>query len=249
MKEFKIEILNPEEVKLLFERWGRFSCRCYATPKRFAGKVGKACLKSGHFSGSRTRYIEIDVSNVPRALVDQIIRKEQGFVKNVESGRYVDFSEFEWYTSPLIANIPEAKEIYDNHMLSTRETYQQLVKILNDHGITGERAFEAARGVSPMNYRTGMVIGMTIESFIDLCHKRLCTRTQEHSRHLMKMIRDAVLEIVPELTPYAVVQCEHLMWCPEGSKCCGYYPTKEEVDLEYKKIINTIRAEKREGDK
>lgn len=241
MKDFKIEILNPDEVKILFNRWGRFAAKCYDTPIKFADKVGKSCLKSGHFSGSRTRYIEIDVSNVPRALVDQIIRKEQGFVKNVESGRYVDFSNFDYYTSPLIANIPEAKEIYDNQMLSAREAYKKLVKILNDHGIEGERAFEAARGVSPMNYRTGMVIGMTIESFIDLCHKRLCVRTQEHSRHLIKMIRDAVIEIVPELAPYAVKQCEYLMWCPEGSKCCGYYPTKEEVLEQYNEIIKSKR--------
>lgn len=244
MKEFKIEILNPEEVKELFNRWGRFATKCYDTPVKFANKVGKFCLKSGHFSGSRTRYIEIDVSNVPRALVDQIIRKEQGFVKNVESGRYIDFSDFEYYTPPLIANIPEAKEIYDNHMLSTRETYSKLVEILNKNGITGERAFEAARGVSPMNYRTGMVIGMTIEALIELCHKRLCTRTQEHSRHLIKMIRDAVVEIVPELAPYTVVQCEHLLWCPEGNKCCGLYPTKEEVEKAYKEIANNIRKEK-----
>ena len=241
MKDFKIEILNPDEVKILFNRWGRFAAKCYDTPIKFADKVGKSCLKSGHFSGSRSRYIEIDVSNVPRALVDQIIRKEQGFVKNVESGRYVNFSDFDYYTSPLIANIPEAKEIYDNHMLSTKETYTKLVKILNEHGITGEKAYEAARGVSPMNYRTGMVIGMTIEALIDLCHKRLCTRTQEHSRHLIKMIKDAVIEIVPELKPYLVIQCEHLMWCPEGSKCCGYYPTKEEVEEKYIEIIKSKR--------
>lgn len=241
MKDFKIEILNPDEVKILFNRWGRFAAKCYDTPIKFSDKVGKSCLKSGHFSGSRSRYIEIDVSNVPRALVDQIIRKEQGFVKNVESGRYVNFSDFDYYTSPLIANIPEAKEIYDNHMLSTKETYTKLVKILNEHGITGEKAYEAARGVSPMNYRTGMVIGMTIEALIDLCHKRLCTRTQEHSRHLIKMIKDAVIEIVPELKPYLVIQCEHLMWCPEGSKCCGYYPTKEEVEEKYIEIIKSKR--------
>lgn len=241
MKDFKIKILNPEEVKVLFNHWGRFAAKCYDTPIKFADKVGKSCLKSGHFSGSRSRYIEIDVSNVPRALVDQIIRKEQGFVKNVESGRYVDFSDFDYYTSPLIANIPEAKKIYDNHMLSTKEIYTKLVKILNKHGIKGEKAFEAARGVSPMNYRTGMVIGTTIESLIDLCHKRLCTRTQEHSRHLIKMIRDAVIEIVPELKPYLVVQCEHLMWCPEGSKCCGYFPTKEQIHEQYMQIVKSNR--------
>ena len=62
----------------------------------------------------------------------------------------------------------------------------------------------------------------------------------------MKLIRDAVLEIVPELKPYAVIQCEHLMWCPEGSKCCGYYPTKEEVELKYKEIIKETRKARKE---
>lgn len=133
-------------------------------------------------------------------------------------------------------------------MLSTREVYTKLVEILNEHGIKGERAYEAARGVSPMNYRTGMVIGMTVEAFIELCHKRLCTRTQEHSRYLMQLIRDAVIEIVPELKPYAVIQCEYLLWCPEGSKCCGYYPTKEAVEEQYKLIAKDIKANKK-GDK
>ena len=39
MKEFKIEILNPEEVKILFERWGRFAAKCYDTPLKFAERV------------------------------------------------------------------------------------------------------------------------------------------------------------------------------------------------------------------
>ena len=228
MDKFQIKILNPEEVKTLFKRWGTFACKCYDTPAKYAERVGKSCLQSGHFSGSRSIYIEIDVSNVPRALVDQKIRREQGCVKNVESGRYVDFSDFDYYTSPLIANDPIAKEIYDEHMKATREVYSLLVKRLNEKGITGERAFEAARGVAPMNYRTGMVLGLTLEALIGLCHERLCSRTQEHSRHLIKMIRDEVLKLIPELEPYLVVKCDYLQWCPEGSKCCGRKPTRKE---------------------
>lgn len=228
MDKFQIKILNPEEVKDIFKHWGTFAAKCYDTPIKYADRVGKSCLGSGHFSGSRSRYIEIDVSNVPRALVDQIIRREQGCVKNVESGRYVDFSNFDYYTSPLIAKNPKAKEIYDAHMEVTRKVYSELVNILNEEGITGERAFEAARGVSPMNYRTGMVIGLTIEALIGLCHDRLCTRTQEHSRYLIKMIRDAVVELVPELDEYLVVKCDYLQWCPEGKKCCGRKPTRDQ---------------------
>ena len=98
-----------------------------------------------------------------------------------------------------------------------------------------------------MNYRTGMVIGMTIEALIDIYQERACFRTQEHSRHLIKMIGKAVLEIVPELEPYLVIKCEYLKWCPEGSKCCGYFPTKEEVGNKYDEIIKQLRIEKRKA--
>lgn len=179
---------------------------------------------------------------MPRALVDQIIRREQGCVKNVESGRYVDFSGFDYYTSPLIANDPIAKEIYDKHMESTRETYSKLVQILNEKGISGEKAFEAARGVAPMNYRTGMVLGLTLEALIGLCHERLCTRTQEHSRHLIKMIRNEVVKLVPELESYLVVKCEYLQWCPEGKKCCGKKQTRKEF-LEFIKSNKSNKGE------
>ena len=99
MEKFKIEIINPEEVKELFKHWGQFACKCYDTPLKYAERVGKSCLETGHFSGSRSRYIEIDVSNVPRDMIDQIIRREQGLVKNVQSGRYCDFSKFDYYVS------------------------------------------------------------------------------------------------------------------------------------------------------
>lgn len=239
MDKFKIKILNPEEVKDLFKTWGTFSCKCYDTPVKYAERVGKSCLESGHFSGSRSVYINIDVSGVPRALIDQIVRKEQGCVKNVESGRYVDFSNFDYYTSPLIANDEIAKEIYDKHMEATREAYKKIVERLNEKGIKGEKAYEAARGVSPMNYRTGMVIGLTVEALISLCHNRLCVRTQEHSRRLIRMIRDEVVKLVPELKEYLVIKCEYLQWCPEGKKCCGYKPTREQ----FLEIINNHKEE------
>ena len=227
MEKFKIEIINPEEVKELFKHWGRFSCKCYDTPLKYAERVGKSCLETGHFSGSRSRYIEIDVSNVPRDMIDQIIRREQGLVKNVQSSRYCDFSKFDYYTPKVIAKIPEAKELYDAHMIRTRNTYSELSNILAKNGITGEKNYEACRGVSPMSYRTGMVIGITIEALIEVCHKRLCVRSQEHSRYFIKMVKDAVLEIIPELKPYLVPSCEYLLWCPEGKRCCGKFPTKE----------------------
>lgn len=238
MNDFKIEIINPEEVKLLFKSWGRFSCKCYDTPIKFAERIGKSCLETGHFSGSRSRYIEFDITNVPRALVDQLVRKEIGTCKNVESGRYVNFSDFDYYTPPTLLKYPHIKEVYDAHMEYTRNSYNTISKMLEEVGIKGEKNYEICRGVAPMNYETGLCIAFTVESFIDVCHERLCVCSQEHIRKLVKMMRDEVIKLLPELENHLVAKCDALLYCPESPKrTCGRHIQKDELKLalqEYK---------------
>lgn len=36
-----------------------------------------------------------------------------------------------------------------------------------------------------------------------------------------KYSEDFAKELVP--------QCKHLLWCPEGKRCCGVRPTKEQL--------------------
>lgn len=232
MNNFKIEIINPDEVKELFKHWGRFSCKCYNTPIKYAERVGKSCLETGHFSGSRSRYIEFDITNVPRALVDQLIRKEIGTAKNVESGRYVNFANFEYYTPPTLLKYPHIKEVYDAHMVATKNTYRTISRMLEEVGITGEKNYEICRGVSPMNYETGLCIAFTIESFIDVCHERLCVCSQEHIRKLIKMMRDEVVKLLPELEGYLVPKCVNQLYCSESPRrTCGAFPQKNELKL------------------
>lgn len=50
----KVTVLNPEEVKCLFEHWGTFAKVCYDS-KGSAAAIGKHCMASGHFSGSKER--------------------------------------------------------------------------------------------------------------------------------------------------------------------------------------------------
>ena len=232
MNNFRIEIINKEEVKELFKHWGRFSCKCYNTPIKYAEKVGKSCLETGHFSGSRSRYIEFDVTNVPRALVDQLVRKEIGCAKNVASGRYIDYSNFTYYTPPILKAVPKALAIYEEHMEITKTNYKKMSEILSENGITGEKNFEICRGISPMNYNTGLCIGFTIESFIDVCHERLCVCAQEHIRRLVKMMRDEVVKLLPELEGHLVAKCDALLYCPESAKrSCGRHIQKDELKL------------------
>lgn len=66
-----VELLNKEQIKDLYKNHGLFACGCYATPDKYADKVGKACQKSGHMSGSRCEYFIFRVNDVDRGCYDE----------------------------------------------------------------------------------------------------------------------------------------------------------------------------------
>ena len=39
----QVKIINPEVLKDLYKNHGEFACECYATPKKYAAKVGESC--------------------------------------------------------------------------------------------------------------------------------------------------------------------------------------------------------------
>ena len=91
----KVEHLNTEIFDKLFYNWCETSYVCYDTHGREA-QVGRHCLKSGHFSGSRGDYIKFKITEVPRFVIDQAVRHEVGVFKNVQSFRYVDKDGFKY---------------------------------------------------------------------------------------------------------------------------------------------------------
>ena len=95
-----------------------------------------------------------------------------------------------------------------------------------------------------MNYETGLVIGFTIEALINFMHKRLCVCSQDHIRKLAKLMKQEVVEILPELETYLVAICDANGWCPESPKrTCNKYPQKEVV-LE---LVKNYKKENKNG--
>lgn len=230
-ENFKVEIINKEEVKNIFKSWGTSACVCYDTPQKFAEKVGQSCLQTKHFSGSRGDYIKFKIEGVPRALVDQLIRHEVGVYKNVKSQRYTDSSNLGVYYPKEILVDKELTKAWDDILELIVEGYNKTVDTLKEKGCTNEQAREVARGLIPMNVESGLVIGFTIEALINFMNKRLCTCSQEHIRYLAVLMKNAVIEILPQLTDKLVPACISLMYCPESAKrSCGIRPQKEELE-------------------
>lgn len=234
----KVTILNPEETTRLFEYWGKASCVCYDTETETPEKVGKHCMNSGHFSGSRGRFILFKVEGCPRFTIDQAVRHEIGVMKNVQSFRYVSKDSFVYEVPSEITDNAELLAKYHSHMMKTMELYTEIQEYVFNKTGSHERANEQARHVLPISTHADFVIGMTVEALIHFANARLCVRAEDKIRELAVGIKKATVEVLPELKDKLVPNCQALLWCPEGKASCGAYPTKNQL----KKMIAEVKA-------
>ena len=221
LKDFKVELKNPEEVKEFVKRHGEFSKVCYNTPKEKAEKVGEHCLESGHLSGSRHLYMVFELENVPRSLIDQLVRHEQGVVKNVQSLRYCNKKEdVNVYVAPeVMKDVYLRAEIIGIEQI-IRESYENIQATLKDAGLTGEKSNEIARTILPIGISTKCSFAVNLEGLIHLANVRLCNRAELPIRTIVKEMVEQVVEVEPRYKPFLVPNCKKLGYCPEGEHSC-----------------------------
>lgn len=234
----KVTILNPEETTRLFEYWGKASCVCYDTVTNTPEKVGRGCMNSGHFSGSRGRYILFKVEGCPRFCIDQAVRHEDGVMKNVQSFRYVSKDSFAYEVPSEITDNEVLLSKYHAHMMKTMELYTEIQEYVFGKTNSHERANEQARHVLPISTHADFVIGMTVEALIHFANVRLCVRAEDKIRELALAMKRVTIELLPELNDKLVPNCQALLWCPESHASCGAYPTKNQL----KKMIAEVKA-------
>lgn len=253
-----VTLLNPDVLKNLYKNHGEFACECYDTPKKYAERVGKSCEESGHMSGSRCEYIKFEIEG-DRGTLEQTMRSEIGvrynpeekyyymdmieaiprvspdeIVKNMASFRYIDKNNFTYVTPRNIEKYPQALAFYQNCMSNIDTTRRLIKEILIENGVDPHKAVEDANFVLPRATNTKLTIGFTPEALITFMHKRLCSRAQDEIHDIAIAMKKAVSEVNPEFANELMPHCQYLLWCPEGKKSCGAYPTREEL----KKIIN-----------
>lgn len=228
ISDIKVTLLNPEEVKKFIHSHGLIACVCYNTNEKYAERVGLSCMKDGHFSGSRGDFFKFEIE-CPRYTADQIMRHEQGVFKNCQSQRYVNMDDnFSIYVPPQVMNDDLLRKEYEKYEQACKAIYDKNRYLMNDKGITGEKANDLMRTMLPIGVKCKLRIGFTIEALIHFMHKRLCTRADLPIRKVAQLMRDEVLKIEPRYTEFLVPQCKELLYCPEKHSC-GAYPSKEEV--------------------
>lgn len=224
INDFKVRLVNGEEVKSFIRKHGEFAAVCYNTPKEKAEVVGKHCLQSGHFSGSRHLFFIFELKSVPRSAVDQAVRHNIGFVTNVQSLRYCNKDgKVSIYAAPEILDDAYLVHELDLFESGVQNRYDLIQATLKDSGITGERANEIARTVLPIGIATECNIAVNIECLIHLANVRLCNRAELPIRTMVKEMVRQVVEVEPRYKPFLVPNCKKLGYCPEGNKECLRY--------------------------
>lgn len=231
INDIKVELLNPEDVKKFIEWHGKFACQCYMTPEKYAERVGLSCLKEGHTSGSRADMLKFRIM-CPRYCADQIMRHSVGTAINCQSQRYVDMDEnFSIYVPSQVMNDEILKQSYQEYEDSCKFQYEQLRLMMNDRGITGEKANDLMRTMLPIGVQCNLTMGFTIEALIHFMHKRLCVRADAPIRKVAQLMKEVVLEVEPRYKDLLVPQCQAMHYCPERHTCGAYPSKKEMVDL------------------
>lgn len=211
--------------------------------------IGKGCHNTGHYSGSRTTYFIFHIEGVSRALTAQLNRHSVGVVINEKSMRYVNFKDAEVTIPPIIKNNPKAKEYFEQAVKQSKESYEAILQCLADEGITGEMANQDARYVCNIGTQTEGMWAFSLEALEHFMNKRLCERSQWEIRNMAKLMRDAILENINELSlkNKLVPHCMDLGYCPENRMQCNKYkqimPTKKEF-FELRKNENYIKLVK-----
>ena len=221
LNDFKVRLVNREEVKSFIKRHGEFAAVCYNTPKEKAEKVGEHCLESGHLSGSRHLYMVFEIKNVPRSAVDQLVRHTQGFVTNVQSLRYCNKDgKISLYAAPEIERDIYLTQSLLNYEAQVQANYNYFQINMKNEGYTNEQANEIARTVIPIGVATECNVAVNLECLIHLANVRLCNRAELPIRTIVKEMVRQVVEVEPRYKPFLVPNCKKLGYCPEGDHSC-----------------------------
>lgn len=140
--------------------------------------------------------------------------------------------EPDYITPALIAQNPEAKKIYDDHMLQSWEVFYSL----HQRGVSVSELTYLLPNAFPVRFfETG--------DYLNFLHKwksRLCYTAQEEIFHSTLEEVKQVIEKHPVFAPYIGPPCAlrktRKPRCPEGDRYCGVKVWKLPLD-EYKRLI------------
>ena len=180
----------------------------------------------GHESPIEHVSFTFGIEGVSRALLAQITRHRIASF-SVQSQRYVKNKD-EFYLPKEIEENTLAKEIYNESINKSFESYIKLVDLLQENYIkkglkikdAEKKAIENARYILPNASETKMIVTMNVRSLKNFFRLRCCNRAQDEIRavadEMLKLCKEVSLILFKNMGAGCVNGK-----CPEGKMSCG----------------------------
>lgn len=199
----------------------------------------------GHQSPLEHISFTFGVEGISRACSHQLVRHRIASYSQ-QSQRYVDLNESFAYVLPSsLENNDQAREIFENQLISDIEAYKSVYDSLYNlysEGVTDpkqlaklkKKALEDARAVLPNACETKIILTMNARTLLNFFEERMCLRAQEEIREVANMMLDLCLDVAPNVFKYAGPSCAFGP-CKEGNMTCGnkQKPREKQLVKEY----------------
>jgi thymidylate synthase (FAD) len=230
MPEAKLKVIllrhspNPEETIAMAAKLCYSPADITSLKDKIETKDQKAfvekLVKMGHMSPIEHASFTFAVEGISRACSHQLVRHRLASYSQ-QSQRYVsEESGFDYIIPPSVKEDKELKNIFISFMEQAQETYNSMVRKLNEKGIRGESANQDARFILPNAAETKIMVTMNARELLHFFRQRCCNRAQWEIRHMAEEMLKLVKKAAPTIFHKAGPGCLYSP-CPEGDYSCG----------------------------
>ena len=230
MSEAKLKVIllrhspNPEETIAMAAKLCYSPADITSLKDKIETKDQKAfvekLVKMGHMSPIEHASFTFAVEGISRACSHQLVRHRLASYSQ-QSQRYVsEESGFDYIIPPSVKEDKELKNIFISFMEQAQETYNSMVRKLNEKGIRGESANQDARFILPNAAETKIMVTMNARELLHFFRQRCCNRAQWEIRQMAEEMLKLVKKAAPTIFHKAGPGCLYSP-CPEGDYSCG----------------------------
>ena len=183
----------------------------------------KRVVESGHESPLEHVKLTFAIEGVSRTLTHQLVRHRIASYSQ-QSGRYVKETDFDYIIPPSIEKDKKVKSEFMRIMTGAQNSYNEILELLKERGLVGEKANQDARFVLPQGAETKIIVTMNCRELIHFFKQRCCARAQWEIRNLADKMLNICRKRLSSVFFKAGAKCISLGYCPEGKKfTCGRY--------------------------
>ena len=184
-------------------------------------KRGLECINNNHGRVEEFADIVLVIDDYSARVIRELYTHVIGTSRLQSSTRYIDYSDFDYYTPNAIVKDENAKDIYDNFMNEVSKTYSALLGL----GIKKEDI----GNILPLGTTSKIVLKINVRALLHMFELRTCGRAYEEFRKLMNDMRNILTELDSEWEDlckiYFKPKCKVLGYCNERYSC-GLMPSK-----------------------